>query len=146
MARGRYRERRQKKALMSEMNVVPYIDVMLVLLVIFMITAPLLSTGVEVDLPNTNAKPVQSKNQSEAIILSVSSIGEWFLKIGESTEQPVEQTEALRLTAEALRADPSRPVMVAADENINYGTVMEAMATLQGAGAEQVQLMSDPPR
>jgi biopolymer transport protein TolR len=143
---ARYRERRQKKALMSEMNVVPYIDVMLVLLVIFMITAPLLSTGVEVDLPNTNAKPVQSDNQSEALILSVSSIGEWYLKIGEEPQQLVEQTEALKIAADALRADPSRPVMVAADENINYGTVMEAMATLQGAGAAQVQLMSDPPQ
>jgi len=131
---------------MSEMNVVPYIDVMLVLLVIFMITAPLLSTGVEVDLPNTNAKPVQSERQSEALILSVSSIGEWFLKVGAEPQQLVEQTEALKLAADALRADPLRPVMVAADENINYGAVMEAMATLQGAGAEQVQLMSDPPR
>jgi len=117
---ARYRERRQKKALMSEMNVVPYIDVMLVLLVIFMITAPLLSTGVEVDLPNTNAKPVQSDRQSEALLLSVSSIGEWYLKIGDEPQQLVEQTEALKLAADALRADPSRPVMVAADENINY--------------------------
>lgn len=126
---ARYRERRQKKALMSEMNVVPYIDVMLVLLVIFMITAPLLSTGVEVDLPNTNARTVQSDSQSEALVLSVSAIGEWFLKIGEAPQQLVEQNEALRLAADALRADPSRPVMVAADENIDYGTVMEAMVT-----------------
>ena len=121
---ARYRERRQKKALMSEMNVVPYIDVMLVLLVIFMITAPLLSTGVEVDLPNTNARTVQSDSQSEALVLSVSSIGEWFLKIGEEPQQLVEQNEALRLAADALRADPSRPVMVAADENIDYGTCL----------------------
>ena len=120
---ARYRERRQKKALMSEMNVVPYIDVMLVLLVIFMITAPLLSTGVEVDLPNTNARTVQSDSQSEALVLSVSAIGEWFLKIGEAPQQLVEQNEALRLAADALRADPSRPVMVAADENIDLSLI-----------------------
>lgn len=141
---ARYRERRQKRPLMSEMNVVPYIDVMLVLLVIFMITAPLLTTGVEVDLPNSNAKPVNPEKQSDPLVLSVSGIGEWFLNVGENQDQPVDSDTALQLAAEALRLEPNRGVMVAADENINYGLVMEAMVTLQGAGAEKVQLMSDP--
>ncbi|MEM7259116.1 MAG: protein TolR [Pseudomonadota bacterium] len=141
---ARYRNQRQKRPLMSEMNVVPYIDVMLVLLVIFMITAPLLTTGVEVDLPDADAKPVQSENQSEPLVLSINDAGEWFLNTGEGKDIPVDQEAALKLSAEALQDNPNRGVMVRADENINYGLVMEAMVTLQGAGAEKVQLMSDP--
>ncbi len=143
---ARYRAQRQKRALMSEMNVVPYIDVMLVLLVIFMITAPLLTTGVEVDLPNTDAKPVDPEKQSDPIVLSINSVGEWFLNIGEDTDIAIDADNALKLTAQALQDEPGRGVMVAADENINYGLVMEAMVTLQGAGADKVQLMSDPAR
>lgn len=143
---ARYRANRQKRPLMSEMNVVPYIDVMLVLLVIFMITAPLLTTGVEVDLPNSAAKPVNPEKQSDPLVLSVNSIGEWFLNVGDNQDQPVNRDTALQMTAEALRLEPNRGVMVAADENINYGVVMEAMVTLQGAGADKVQLMSDPPQ
>lgn len=143
---ARYRARRQKRELMSEMNVVPYIDVMLVLLVIFMITAPLLTTGVEVDLPNSNAKPVNPEKQSDPLVLSVSGIGEWFLNVGDNQDLPIDSGTALQLAAEALRLEPNRGVMVAADENINYGMVMEAMVTLQGAGADKVQLMSDPPQ
>lgn len=143
---ARYRAHRQKRPLMSEMNVVPYIDVMLVLLVIFMITAPLLTTGVEVDLPNSSAKPVNPEKQSDPLILSVNGIGEWFLNIGENQDLAIDSETALRLVAEALRLEPNRGVMVAADETINYGSVMEAMVTLQGAGADKVQLMSDPPQ
>ena len=131
---------------MSEMNVVPYIDVMLVLLVIFMITAPLLTTGVEVDLPNSSAKPVNPEEQSDPLVLSVNDIGEWFLNVGEAQDVAIDKETTLRLAAEALRSEPNRGVMVAADENINYGVVMEAMVTLQGAGADKVQLMSDPPQ
>lgn len=141
---ARYRNQRQKRALMSEMNVVPYIDVMLVLLVIFMITAPLLTTGVEVDLPNTDANPVDPDQQSDPLVLSIDENGDWYLNVGDNTDMPVDKATALRLSAQALREDPNRGVMVAADEDINYGLVMEAMVTLQGAGAEKVQLMSDP--
>ncbi len=134
---ARYRNQRQKKPPMSEMNVVPYIDVMLVLLVIFMITAPLLTTGVEVDLPNTDARPVDPEKQSDPLVLSINGVGEWFLNVGESKDTPVDKATALRLSARALQEDPNRGVMVAADENINYGLVMEAKVTLQGAGAEK---------
>lgn len=143
---ARFREKRKKRPLMSEMNVVPYIDVMLVLLVIFMITAPLLTTGVEIDLPNSSARPVEPQEQSEPLVLSVNDIGQWFLNIGEEQDQSLEKEVVLQLVATALREEPGRAVMVAADENINYGNVMEAMVTLQGAGADKVQLMSDPPR
>lgn len=143
---ARYRSHRQKRQLMSEMNVVPYIDVMLVLLVIFMITAPLLTTGVEVDLPNSSAKPVNPDKQADPLVLSINAVGEWFLNVGEDKDLAIDKETALRLAANALRLEPNRGVMVAADETINYGLVMEAMVTLQGAGADKVQLMSDPPR
>lgn len=141
---ARYQSRRRRSALMSEMNVVPYIDVMLVLLVIFMITAPLLTTGVEVDLPNGDAKAVDPQKQSNPLVLSINDIGQWFLNVGENTDEAIDRESAFRLAVQALDDDPNRGVMVAADENINYGLVMEAMVTLQGAGADKVQLMSDP--
>ena len=142
MSRHRYHQR-QKRTLMAEINVVPYIDVMLVLLVIFMITAPLLTTGVEVDLPNSEAKVVQTENL-DPIVLSVNSVGDWFLNVSEDQEKPINTQATLRLVREALNAEPGRPVRVAADETINYGRVMEAMVALQTAGADKVQLMSDP--
>ena len=142
----RYRHTRRKSALMSEINVVPYIDVMLVLLVIFMITAPLLKSGVEVNLPNTSAAPIKPEQQADPLILSVSSTGEWYLNIAEQPQDPLDQTLAAELAVKALRERPDRAVLVAADQEVAYGRVMEAMAVLQGAGAPQVQLMSDPPR
>ena len=143
MARQRYH--RRKRTLMAEINVVPYIDVMLVLLVIFMITAPLLTTGVEVDLPQTDAKTVQAENL-DPIVLSVDSIGDWYLSLAEDPELPINREGTLRLVRDALGADPKRPVRVAADRTIHYGRVMEAMVALQVAGADKVQLMSGAPR
>lgn len=143
MARQRYH--RRKRTLMAEINVVPYIDVMLVLLVIFMITAPLLTTGVEVDLPQTDAKTVQAENL-DPIVLSVDSIGDWYLSLAEDPELPINREGTLRLVRDALGADPKRPVRVAADRTIDYGRVMEAMVALQVAGADKVQLMSGAPR
>lgn len=143
MARQRYH--RRKRTLMAEINVVPYIDVMLVLLVIFMITAPLLTTGVEVDLPQTDAKTVQAENL-DPIVLSVDSIGDWYLSLAEDPELPINREGTLRLVRDALGDDPKRPVRVAADRTIDYGRVMEAMVALQVAGADKVQLMSGAPR
>ena len=143
MARQRYH--RRKRTLMAEINVVPYIDVMLVLLVIFMITAPLLTTGVEVDLPQTDAKTVQAENL-DPIVLSVDSIGDWYLSLAEDPELPINREGTLRLVRDALDVDPKRPVRVAADRSIDYGRVMEAMVALQVAGADKVQLMSGAPR
>ena len=136
---------RRKRRQMAEINVVPYIDVMLVLLVIFMITAPLLTTGVEVDLPNSDAKSVQAEG-AEPIILSVSSIGDWYLTLAADPETPISEEATLSLVSSALIAEPQRPVRVAADRTIDYGSVMRAMAALQAAGADKVQLMSDTAR
>lgn len=137
--------RRQKRKLMSEINVVPYIDVMLVLLVIFMVTAPLLTTGVEVDLPQSDAKTVKAET-SEPIVLSVNSIGDLYLSIAVDPAVPITEEATVGLVRTALLEDPQRSVRVAADKSIDYGRVMRAMAALQVAGAEKVQLMSDTAR
>ena len=97
---SRHRYQRKKRTLMAEINVVPYIDVMLVLLVIFMITAPLLTTGVEVDLPNTEAKGVQAES-AQPILLSVSAVGDWYLNLAVDPEKPITEQQTLKLVSEA---------------------------------------------
>ena len=117
-----------KRKPVSEINVVPYIDVMLVLLIIFMITAPLLQQGVEIDLPQASANPI-SPDQREPLIVSVSKAGDLYLNIGEGNEKPIdEETLGKR---------------VAAVMNNDYGRVTEAMVLLQAAGVEKVGLMTE---
>ncbi len=131
----------------SEINVVPYIDVMLVLLVIFMITAPLLQTGVEIDLPDAAATPIAStEEQGEPLILSVDSEGQWYLNVGEEPDQPLAREEVQRLASAVLRINPQRRVLVAGDASIEYRQIMQAMVTLQLSGAPEIGLMSDPAR
>ncbi|MFK8078335.1 MAG: protein TolR [Granulosicoccus sp.] len=142
-----FRPNRRSRRQVAEINVVPYIDVMLVLLVIFMITAPLLQTGVEIDLPDASATPIADAGEStEPLILSVNSTGEWFLNVGEDPESPLAREEILRLATAVLRLNPSRRVLVAGDKSIDYGQIMQAMVTLQLAGAPEIGLMSDPAR
>ncbi len=142
-----FRPNRRSRRQVAEINVVPYIDVMLVLLVIFMITAPLLQTGVEIDLPDAAATPIADAGEStEPLILSVNSAGEWFLNVGEDPESPLAREEILRLATAVLRLNPSRRVLVAGDKSIDYGQIMQAMVTLQLAGAPEIGLMSDPAR
>ncbi|MBX2836904.1 MAG: protein TolR [Gammaproteobacteria bacterium] len=132
---------------MAEINVVPYIDVMLVLLVIFMITAPLLRTGVEIDLPDAAATPILDAGKaSEPLILSIDAAGQWFLNVGEDPEAAMDRTEVQRLATAVLRLDPNKRVMVAGDSAVDYGQIMQAMVALQGAGASTIGLMSEPPR
>ena len=137
---------RRTRRQVAEINVVPYIDVMLVLLVIFMITAPLLQTGVEIDLPDADATPIaanEGENQ-EPLILSVDNEGDWFLNVGEEPESPLSREEVQRLASAVLRLNPNRRVLVAGDQNIDYGQIMQAMVTLQLSGAPEIGLMSDP--
>ena len=139
--KGRRRARRH----VAEINVVPYIDVMLVLLVIFMITAPLLQTGVEIDLPDAAATPIAASGEAqEPLILSVDSNGEWYLNVGEEPEEPLAREEVQRLASAVLRLNPERRVLVAGDASIDYGQIMQAMVTLQLSGAPEIGLMSDP--
>ncbi|MBI3779339.1 MAG: protein TolR [Gammaproteobacteria bacterium] len=132
-----YRKRRKK--LMSEINVVPYIDVMLVLLVIFMITAPLLSQGVKVDLPKAAARPVDSQDR-ETLVVTVDREGRYFLD-----DRRISSEELSRKTAAILRARPQTPVLIRGDRQSNYGEVVKAMTLLQSAGAPSVGLLTEPP-
>ncbi len=132
---------------MAEINVVPYIDVMLVLLVIFMITAPLLRTGVDIDLPDTDASPIANDGEaSEPLVLTVDKDGAWYLNIGDDPEASMEPAAVQALAAAALIQNPDRRVLVAGDTAVEYGDVMQAMVALQLAGAPEVGLMSEPPR
>jgi biopolymer transport protein TolR len=131
------------RRLMGEINVVPYIDVMLVLLIIFMITAPLLTQGVKVTLPRAGAEPLQAQ-QLKPLVLSIDRQGRLYLNIGGDPRAALDaQTVAARAAA-ALRANPERAVLVKADAAIAYGRVVEAMVILQQAGAQQVGLVTEP--
>ena len=131
---------------MSEINVVPFIDVMLVLLVIFMITAPLLTQGVKVELPKTQAKAIPEQ-QKEPLIVTVDATGNYYLNLADKPNQPVTARTLSHLVSTQLsgqEADSKRPVLVRGDKNANYGKVLEAMALLQQAGAKSVGLITEP--
>lgn len=141
------RNHRRGRRQVAEINVVPYIDVMLVLLVIFMITAPLLQTGVEIDLPDAAATPIEDAGEAtEPLILSVDAEGDWFLNVGEDPDAPLAREEVQRLASAVLRLNPNRRVLVAGDKSIDYGQIMQAMVTLQLSGAPEIGLMTDPAR
>ena len=136
--------RRHKRRMMSEINVVPYIDVMLVLLVIFMITAPLLSEGVKVDLPAANAKPLDLKSDETPVILTVTRAGEYFLNIGERTDQPIDASVVVARAAAVLKLNPSVHMIVRGDKDARYEQVLQGMVLLQAAGAPSVGLETEP--
>jgi len=131
--------RKRHKKLMSEINVVPYIDVMLVLLVIFMITAPLLSQGVKVELPRAAAQPVESQDQ-ETLVVTVDRQGNYFLD-----DRRISSEELRRKVAAILHVRPKTPVLIRGDRQANYGEVVKAMTLLQSAGAPSVGLLTEPP-
>lgn len=136
MSRRRNRGRRA----MADMNVVPYIDVMLVLLVIFMVTAPMMQSGVELDLPNADTTPLVNNSNSSAVIISVSDSGEYF--VGDSGALSREELSVLVI--EQLEDSKSKPVYIRADKEVAYGFLMQAMSTAQQAGATNIGLMADP--
>jgi biopolymer transport protein TolR len=138
----------RKRKPISEINVVPYIDVMLVLLVIFMATAPLLTQGVQVDLPNTPSEPV-TETEEDPLVVSMRVDGAIFVNLGlqnandEGTRVTVYSLEDQ--AGKILRERPEVPVYVKADEKLDYGEVVRVMTVLQKAGAESVGLITDPP-
>lgn len=136
---------RRKRRLMGEINVVPYIDVMLVLLIIFMVTAPLLTQGVKVELPKVAADALPPED-SEPIVLTVNRAGELFLNIGENTDEPMDEDYIVAAVSKVLRNRPETPVMVRGDQAGEYGNVVHAMTLLQQAGAPTVGLVTEPPR
>ncbi len=144
MVVGDLRRADRKRRQVAEMNVVPYIDVMLVLLVIFMITAPLLKTGVDVELPKSEAEALDTR-QDEPLILTVTAAGQLYLNIGETPDEPLARDAAFQLASAVIRQQPNKRVLVAGDEGVEYGQVVNAMTILQAAGAEQIGLMTEPP-
>lgn len=137
----RHRIRRKP---MAEINVVPYIDVMLVLLVIFMITAPLLTQGVKVELPQASAEAIPPEDK-EPVVVSVDAQGQYYINVGDNPDDPIDgQTLAARVAA-VLRRQPTTPVYVRGDTRVDYGSVMGAMTLLQGAGAPSVGLITEAP-
>ena len=129
---------------MSEINVVPYIDVMLVLLIIFMITTPLITQGVKVELPEADAEPL-SEESEDPLVISVSQAGELFLNVGDGKENPLEEEALMLRVAAVLRHKPKTPVMVRGDSLVDYGRVVHAMVLAQAAGAPSVGLVTEPP-
>ena len=130
--------------MMSEINVVPYIDVMLVLLIIFMITAPLLSEGVKVDLPAANAKPLNLKSNETPVVLTVDPKGRYYLNIGEHTDEPLDPRVVVARVAAVLKLKPGTHVLVRGDKDARYEEVMRGMVLLQAAGAPSVGMETNP--
>lgn len=148
--RNMLRKRNASRKIVAEINVVPYIDVMLVLLVIFIVTAPLLQQGVAVDLPQASAKALPPA-EKEPIVVSVDKAGDYFLNIADKPHQPIgREAMVLRIMADLSR-HPNRKVLVKADNQVHYGQVVGAMVLAQQAGAESVGLVtqneaSQPPQ
>jgi biopolymer transport protein TolR len=138
-AYGRHRRRRKLKA---EINVVPYIDVMLVLLIIFMVTAPLLNLGVDIQLPQSKAKSVQ--NDKEPAVVSVDRDGKLYLTLGPAKREPIEPQALVAKVSAFVRENPQLHVLVAGDTRADYGRVYNAMVLLQQGGVAKVGLMSQP--
>ena len=137
--------RRQKHRPMAEINVVPYIDVMLVLLIIFMVTAPLLMQGVKVDLPQADSDPVENQDP-EPLIVSINAGGELFMNLGGADEKQVLSLATVKQRVSVvMRRNPDKPVMVWGDRAVPYGQVVELMAAIQEAGAPSVGLVTESP-
>lgn len=130
---------------MSEINVVPYIDVMLVLLVIFMITAPMLTQGVKVDLPQTTAEPIEEQTTDEHLIVSVNVDGEYFIERGQKKPESVQPDAIYDYVSKVLSQVPETQVLVRGDRAVSYGVIVELMTVLQRAGAGSVGLVTEAP-
>jgi len=135
-------ERKRGRRLMGEINVVPYIDVMLVLLIIFMVTAPMLSQGIKVDLPKAGAEPIEP-DDLEPLVLSIDREGLLYLNLGDA-DAPQPPERILEVASAALRREPERPVLVKADTAVAYGRVVEGMVLLQQSGAKKVGFVTEP--
>jgi biopolymer transport protein TolR len=134
----------QKRKLMGEINVVPYIDVMLVLLVIFMVTAPLLTQGIEVDLPEAAAEPIEDVPNSPPLVLSVDAEGNFYINVGDDEDKPTTAQAVIERVGIVLRQSPETPMLVKADRNVPYGNVVGAMVVLQQAGVDNIGFVTDP--
>jgi biopolymer transport protein TolR len=133
---------RQRKP-MSEINVVPYIDVMLVLLVIFMVTAPMLTQGVKVELPETTSDPIQAEKDTESVVVSIDANGAYYLQVGDEGSDPMPLGRVQEMVSRIMAERTNREVLVRGDDNVQYGKVVRLMSALQQAGATNVGLITE---
>ena len=134
----------KKRKVMSEINVVPYIDVMLVLLIIFMVTAPLLTQGIKVELPKAGAEPIADSSNQMPLILSVDQNGNLLLNVGDNEDKPQSSQTIIDRTRSVLQSQPATMVLVKADRSVAYGNVVGAMVLLQQGGAKDIGFVTDP--
>ncbi|MEJ6080262.1 protein TolR [Vibrio sp. 1-Bac 57] len=137
-----YRTPRRKRVI-AEINVVPYIDVMLVLLIIFMVTAPLVTQGVKVDLPQAVAESLP-EDTTPPLIASIDKQGQYYLSVGDSVDTPLAAEEMSALVERQLELDPNSQFIVKGDGDVNYKTVIDLMVLLQQAGVPSLGLMTEP--
>ena len=136
---------RRRLGPMSEINVVPYIDVMLVLLIIFMVTVPLIQQGVEIDLPEAATETLTDETEIEPLIVSVDRHGRFFLNRGKNANRPISAAVLTQDVKALMAASADSAVYVRGDRDTEYGHVMTAMVILQRAGAGQIGLVTQPP-
>ncbi|MFT7108375.1 MAG: biopolymer transport protein TolR [Psychrobacter glaciei] len=136
---------RNKRRPIAEMNVVPYIDVMLVLMVIFMITAPVLTQGVKVDLPQVASEPLKTPKQQEPLIVTITKAGHYVIERGRDEDKAANLEYVQRFVSKVLKQQPQTEVMVRGDKEVIYGKVIDLMTTLQAAGAISVGLVTEAP-
>ena len=136
------RRKHGRRKPMAEINVVPYIDVTLVLLIIFMITTPMLQTGVEVDLPKAQSAMVEQKEGEPPIVVSIKETGEYFINTDGQNDEQIEPEVINDRVALVLSNKPETQVLINADKGVDYGTVVTVMAALKNAGVPTVGLMT----
>ena len=135
--------KRFQKKQMAEINVVPYIDVMLVLLVIFMVTTPMLAEGYKVKLPEAKAKPVK-KTEIKPVVVSVDSRGRLYVNLGETPHKAIKAKTLVKQVMAKRKKHPKVPVLIKGDVNADYGKVINAMSILNNAGIENFSLITNP--
>lgn len=133
---------RKRRKLKADINVVPYIDVMLVLLIIFMVTAPLLNLGVDIDLPESRAKSLVT--EADPVLVSITAEGVIYLTLGKDGREEIDSETLVKKVSAFVRQNPKVPVIVGADATLDYGSVIRVMGELQMAGVPKVSLMSKP--
>jgi len=138
------RRKHGRRKPMGEINVVPYIDVTLVLLIIFMITTPMLQTGVEVDLPQAESAMVEQKDGEPPIVISIKEKGEFYINTDGQNDELIEPEVINDRVAAVLSNKPGTQVLISADKGVDYGTVVTVMAALKNAGVPTVGLMTKP--
>lgn len=144
--RGSEFSRGERRKPMADINVVPYIDVMLVLLVIFMVTTPMLTQGVKVDLPQTTSDPIQAEKDVESVVVTIDANGGYYMEVGDNESDPMSLSVLSDNVSKILANRSKRDVLVRGDTNVQYGIVVRLMAALQEAGATSVGLITDEPK